>query len=237
MWPTLKRAVAAGTVVGLVYGLFTALVTHPLTTSIQKLAHHGHEAGAHSHAVSETTTAVVSVGSGVLWGIFLGTAFGLLYHFLEPVIPGSSAVRPYVLAGCGFLTVSVTPWLVLPPAAPGMEHQLAASTRLWLYAGLMLAGAALSALAVTLSRRAGSRDWRRGAAAGLAPVAAAVVFVPLLAPATVTAGGLSSDLVVAYRSLVLFGQGGLWLGLATVFRWLDAGTVARRTLTTNETQI
>lgn len=236
MWPTLKRGVAAGAVVGLVYGLFTALVVHPLTTSIAEMAHHaGHEAGAHSHAVPETTTAVVSTGSGVLWGIFLGGAFGLLYYFLEPAIPGTDAIRPYVLAGAGFLTVSVSPWLVLPPVAPGMEHQLAISTRIWLYAGMMVAGAALSVLAVALYRRAGA-DWRRGAAAGLAPVAAAVVFVPLLAPATATASGLSTDLVVAYRSLVVFGQAGLWVGLATAYRWLGTFSTDRVTLA-HETQI
>ncbi|WP_336326403.1 CbtA family protein [Halovenus sp. HT40] len=238
MWPTLKRGVAAGAVVGLIYGLFTALVVHPLTASLVEMAHHGahgHEAGAHSHAVPETTTAVVSTGSGVLWGIFLGGVFGLLYYFLEPAIPGTAAIRPYVLAGAGFLTVSVSPWLVLPPVAPGMEHQLAASTRIWLYAGMMLAGAALSVLAVALYRRIGS-DWRRGAAAGLAPVAAAVVFVPLLAPATATAGGLPTDLVVAYRSLVIFGQAGLWVGLATAYRWLGAFSTDRVTLA-HETQI
>ncbi len=237
MWPTLKRGVAAGTIVGLLYGLFTALVAHPLTASLAELAHHGAhgEAGAHSHAVSKTTTALVSVGSGVLWGIFLGAVFGLLYYFLEPAIPGTAAVRPYVLAGAGFLTVSVSPWLVLPPVAPGMEHQLATSTRLWLYAGMMLGGAALSVLAVSLYRRSDA-GWKRGAALGFAPIAAAIVFVPLLTPTTVAAGELSTELVVAYRSLVVFGQAGLWVGLATGFRWLGSHSTDRLTLA-NETQI
>lgn len=237
MWPTLKRGAAAGTIVGLVYGLFMALVAHPLTASLAEMAHHGAhgEAGADSHAVSETTTALVSVGSGVLWGIFLGGAFGLFYYFLEPAIPGSSAIRPYVLAGAGFLTISVSPWLVLPPVAPGMEHHLAASTRIWLYAGLMLAGAALSVLAVVLYRRTGS-DWKRSAALGFAPIAAAIVFVPLLTPTFVSGGGLSADLVVAYRSLVIFGQAGLWVGLATAFRWLGTFSTDRVTLA-HETQI
>lgn len=236
MWPTLKRGVAAGTLVGLVYGLFTALVVHPLTASLAEMAHHGgHEAGGHSHVVSETTTAVVSVGGGVLWGTFLGAALGLLYYFLEPAIPGPTAVRPYVLAGAGFLAVSVGPWLVLPPVAPGMEHQLAASTRIWLYAGMMFVGAALSALAVALYRWAGTGR-KRSAALGFAPVVAAIVFVPLLTPTFVTAGGLSTDLVAAYRCLVIFGQAGLWFGLATAFRWLGAFSTDRVALV-HETQI
>ncbi|MXR50029.1 cobalamin cluster protein [Halovenus sp. WSH3] len=237
MWPTLKRGVAAGGLVGVVYGLFTAVVVHPLTASLAEIAHHGghgHDAGAHSHAVSETTTAVVSVGSGVLWGIFLGAALGLAYYFLEPAVPGSSATRPYVLAGAGFLTVSVGPWLALPPVAPGMEHQLAASTRLVLYAGLMLAGAVLAVLGTALYRRAGDR--RRGVAAGLAPIVAAVAVVPLLTPTVVTAGGLSTDLVAAYRGLVVFGQAGLWFGLATAFRWLGPAPT-NLDLTPHETQI
>lgn len=236
MWPILKRGVAAGTIVGVVYGLFTAFVTHPLTASVQEIAHHGHQAGGHSHAVSETTTAVVSVGSGVFWGIFLGAAFGLVYYFLEPAIPGSSAVRPYLLAGAGFLTVSVGPWLVLPPVAPGMEHQLATLIRAWLYAGMMLVGATLSVLAVLLYQRVGSQSWIRGVCAGLLPIVAAIVCVPLLTPTFATAGELSTTLVVAYRSLVIFAQAGLWFGLASAFYWLEAFTTNRVPLT-HETQI
>lgn len=237
MWATLKRGVAAGTVAGVLYGLFTAVVAHPLTASLSDLGHHGHShAEEGGHVVSETTTALVSVGGGVLWGVFLGACFGLCYYLFEPALPGSNVVRPYVLAAAGFLTVSIGPWLALPPVAPGMEHQLAVSTRLWLYAGMMLVGAALTVICVTAYHRFGEQDWRRGLVAGVVPIVAVAVVVPLLTPASAAAGGLSPELVFAYRGIVVFGQAGLWVGLAATFSYLD--TESRRlAVETHETQV
>lgn len=236
MWATLRRGVAAGTVVGLLYGLFTAAVVHPLTAGFAELGHHGHShAGEQGHVVSETTTALVSVGGGVLWGIALGAAFGLSYYFLEPALPGTVAVRPYVLAAGGFLSVSGAPWLVLPPVAPGMDHQLAVSTRVQLYAGMMLVGVALTALAVLVYRRFGTRDPRRGVVAGLTPVVAVALVAVAFGPTTATSGTLSPELVAAYRGLVVFGQVGLWAGLAGTFQYFE--TSRRLGIETHETQV
>jgi len=91
-------------------------------------------------------------------------------------------------------------------------------------------------VAVAAYRRFGGRDWRRGVAAGLAPIAAVGIVVPLLTPATATAGSLSPDLVFAYRGLVVFGQAGLWAGLAAAFSHFD--TESRRlAVETHETQV
>lgn len=234
MWATLRRGVAAGAVVGLCYGLFTAAVVHPLTAGLESLAHHSH-AGKQAHAVSETTTALASVGGGVLWGIALGAAFGLAYYFLEPALPGTTAVRPYVLAAGGFLSVSGAPWLVLPPVAPGMEHQITVSTRLQLYAGMMLVGVGVAVLAVLAYRRWGTRDPRRGVAAGLTPVVAVAFTAVAVGPTTATSGTLPPALVAAYRGLVVFGQVGLWVGLAATFQYFE--TSRRRGIETHETQV
>lgn len=235
MWATLRRGVAAGTVVGLLYGLFTAAVVHPLTAGLETLTHHGHSHGGEAHAVSETTTALVGVGGGVLWGIALGVVFGLAYYFLEPALPGGAPVRPYVLAAVGFFTLSGAPWLLLPPVAPGMEHQLAVSTRLQLYAGMVLVGAALAVLAVLAYRRYSVEDWRRGLAAGFTPVVVVALVAVTVGPTTATSGTLSPGLVAAYRGLVVFGQVGLWVGLATTFRYFE--TSRRLSIETHETQV
>ena len=111
----LRRGLVAGAAGGVVYGLFVASVV----VSLVELAE-SFEAGGHEAAVSATTTVVVSVGGGVLWGLFLGLlVFGAVYYFFEPAIPGEGATRSYLLGAAGFVTVSGAPWLVLPPLPPG----------------------------------------------------------------------------------------------------------------------
>src|SRR6056297_1344959 len=108
-----KRGLLAGGVAGIAYGLFMAAVANPLVGYLEHVQH------GHSHApeggsvVAESTTAIVSVGGGLLWALFLGGCFGIALYFLEPALPGRGAAKGFVLAGSGFLTISVMPWLVL----------------------------------------------------------------------------------------------------------------------------
>lgn len=216
---SLKRGIAAGIVAGLAYGLFMALVGNPLVGYMEHLA--GHGGGGHSHdgghAVSEATTAVVGVGSGVLWGILLGAAFGVAYYLIEPSLPGTGSARPYVLAGAGFLTVSGVPWLALPPVAPGTEQALATDLRLVIYGATMVLGAAICALSIAAYRRVRTEhDWLAAVGAAAVPFvlcALPIVLVPAAAPGT--------ELAAAFRWLVVFGQVALWAILAGVYSWLD----------------
>lgn len=211
-----KRGTAAGIVAGLAYGSFLALVGNPLVEYLEHAGHgHGHEAG----TVSELTAAVVSVGSGVLWGILLGAAFGVAYYLFEPSLPGAGTTKAYVLAGAGFLTVSGVPWLALPPVAPGAEQVLATDVRLVVYGAMMALGAAICALSITLYGRTRSE---RGpfAAAGIAAMPFALCAIPiLLVPATVSGG--SGGLATAFQWLVVLGQIALWTITAAVYGGLD----------------
>ena len=233
LYDYLKRGVAAGLVAGLAYGLFVAFVANPLSEYVQTVGHnhaheHGHgHANDHAHVVSEATTAAVSVGSGVLWAILLGGLFALALYFLEPALPGRGAVKAYVLAGAGFLTVSATPWLVLPPAAPGAEHLYGVDARLAIYVGLVGLGAIVSAAAVAGYRRAAPRHPLAGIAAGAVPVLAVGIAVPLVTPTVVSHPELPADLVSAYRSLVVLSQAGLWALLGGTFGWLHRRARAR----------
>jgi MFS family permease len=218
----LRRGVLAGLAAGLAYGLFVAFVANPLSEYLHHAQHdhgdhgHGHD---HAHAVSETTTAIVSVGSGVLWAIFLGGMFGIALYFLEPALPGRGAVGAFVLAGAGFLTVSATPWLVLPPAAPGAEQLYTIEIRLGIYVGLVALGAIVSAAAVLAYNRAARRGRALGIAAGGVPIVA-VVAVSLLAPTVVTHPDLSGDLVSAYQAMAALSQAAIWAILAATSSWL-----------------
>ena len=230
-----KRGLLSGGVAGLAYGLFMATVANPLVGYLEH-AQHGH-----SHApeggsvVAESTTAIVSVGGGLLWALFLGGCFGIALYVLEPALPGRGAVKGFVLAASGFLTVSVTPWLVLPPFAPGAEQALATDTRFALYAGLVVLGGAIAASSILAYNRSKSRGRGVAVVAGTTPVVAAVVVLPLVSPTLVTHPELSADLVAAYRAMVVLSQGSIWLLIAATFGWLQRRTPFEST-TTDPTQ-
>ncbi|MFC4541917.1 CbtA family protein [Halosolutus amylolyticus] len=224
----LQRGVLAGTIGGVCYGGYLAAVANPLVEYMEELDHeaghgheHAHDATESAHAVSETTTAVVSVGSGVLWGILLGGLFALAFYFLEPALPGRGRVKAVVLAGAGFLTVSVTPWLVLPPATPGAEQALGPDARIVLYACLMVLGAIVATGSILGYRLTTARtgDWRVGVVAGVVPVVVTVAVLPLVTP-TITTTPLPAALVTAFQGLTVLSQAALWAIVAASFAWL-----------------
>jgi hypothetical protein len=232
----LKRGVLAGGVAGGAYGLFIALVANPLIERIHELQHdHSHAAGESTAIVSESTTNIVSVGGGLLWGIFLGGLFALAFFLLEPAVPGRRAVKPYLLAGLGFLTVSGMPWLVLPPATPASEQLYSVDARLAVYGGLVLVGAAISAAAVELYRRTASQHKLLRIAAGAVPIGGTIILLSLLAPTTVTHSGLSTDLIVTYQAMVGVGQAAIWLLIASTFGWLQRRDTATSSQSTEPT--
>ncbi|WP_299236248.1 CbtA family protein [Natronomonas sp.] len=224
-----QRGVGAGAVAGLAYGAYMALVGNPLSEHVHEAGHgadhthagaaeHAHEAGP---AVSEATTAAVSAGSGVLWGVLLGGVFAVAFYLFEPALPGRPETKAYVLAGVGFFSVSATPWLVFPPAAPGAEHLYGIEVRIAAYLGLVAVGLAVSAAAVAAYRRVGSERPGLGLVAAAAPVSAAALLLSTLAPQTVISPELPADLLAAYRGLTVLTQAGLWLVIAAAFSRLQ----------------
>lgn len=227
----LQRGVAAGLVAGLAYGLYMVLVGNPLSEYVHEAGHeHGHDGHDHGHVheeaghvVSETTTAIVSAGSGVLWAIFLGGVFAIALYLFEPALPGRGDVKAFVLAGAGFFSISITPWLALPPAAPGAENLYGIDTRLAMYLGFVVVGLAVSAAAIVAYNRVRTRHVGVGILAGAVPILAAVVTIPALTPTVVTHPDLPAELVAAYQGLAVLSQATLWMLIAGTFtrlgRW------------------
>lgn len=213
----LEGGALAGLAGGLSYGLFLATVGSAFAVGLEALGD-GHDHG--GAAVSDATTAAVSVGSGVLWGLLLGiTVFGIAYYFLEPALPGSGVTKRLALAGSGFLIASGAPWLVLPPQAPGVERALPTETRMAWYGGMMAASAVVVVLAGLAHRETAGRHVAVRTLATLAPLGLLAVPV-LLAPANPTHGHVPAALATAYRWTVVFGQAGLWATVAGVHAWL-----------------
>lgn len=227
-----KRGLGAGAIAGVIYGAYLGIVQTPLIEYMEELAHHGdghgHDHG-HEHLVGETAALIGGIGGGILWGLLLGAAFGVAYYLFEPALPGGR-LRAYVLAGFGFVTVSGAPWLVLPPAAPGVDQALSTDVRLVLYGGLMIVGALVCVTSVLAYRATQSRSTRRLAlTAGVTPVALLIV-AGVLAPTYGTTGA-PADLIATFQATALVGQLSLWLLLAAAFVRLPAvGRTGRTTL-------
>lgn len=205
------RGLKAGAFGGLAFGLFVALVGNPLVAYAETFEH-GHGGGP---VVPETATIAVSVGGGVLLGVLLGAVvFGAAFYFVEPAIPGPVEARSYLLAAAGFVTVSGSPWVLLPPQPPGVEQALATDVRLTWYAIMMAVGAA----ACLLSGYAYSRlRARHGPALGLLGALVAFGLIPAAAvvgPANAVTGSIPADLAYVFRAVTAVGQVGLWLVIA-----------------------
>jgi predicted cobalt transporter CbtA len=214
----LGRGAKAGLVGGLVYGLFIALVGNGLVAFAETFEE-GHAHDAAGPVVSQATTVTVSTLTGVLWGVFLGiVAFGLVYYFLEPMIPGARDTKSYLLGAAGFITMSGAPWLILPPQPPGIEQTLGTDVRTLWYAGAM----ALGGLACLLSLYGYNRFSARKPVAlvpAAAPFALLVVLV-LVAPANQVTGPIPEGLAVTFRWAVAFGTLLLWIVIASTHAWL-----------------
>lgn len=232
MLSSVERGVTAGAVGGLAYGTYVAAVANPLVEHAESVVGHAEHAGEHGReqaaAVPELVTAVAGVGSGVLWGILLGAAFGLAFYLFEPALPGRGATKALVLAGAGFLTVSAVPWLVLPPAVPGVEQPVATNLRLAIYGALVVVGAALAVTSVLGYSRARRRHGRvAGVAVGAAPLLVAALLLPLATPTLVATGDAPAALVAAFRGAVALSQAGLWATIAASYCWLAPDPDAR----------
>lgn len=223
----LRRGGIAGLAGGLAFGAFTAFVVNPLVAVAEhfEAGHAAAEGAGYAHVLATATAKATSVGFGALWGVLLGVAvFGVAYFFTEPALPGGEGTRSYVLGAAGFLSLSVAPWLVLPPRPPGVEAALSTDARTALYAGMVLAGALACVLAVLAANRLDGPARPIGIAAPFLALGALAV----LAPANPTSGAAPASLVAAFRAVVVAGQLGLWGVMAAVHATLTKRAALRK---------
>lgn len=225
------RGLKAGLVAGVVFGLFVALVGNPAVGFVDGLSGHDdggdhaaaeahHQEAAHDEAVPPLIKEAVSILGGIVMGALLGVVvLGFGYYFLEPAIPGAGDTKSYLLAAAGFVTVSGAPWAALPPVAPGAEQSLPTDVRIAWYAGMMAVGAVacgLSGYAYNQLADVGRLTALAGAVVPFALIPAAAV----LAPENAVTTALPAELRAAFRGVVVAGQLGLWLSLASAHAWL-----------------
>jgi predicted cobalt transporter CbtA len=236
-----RRGLKAGLIGGVVYGIFVALIGNPLIGFIETMGHgsdpghahttvpdHSHAASAHTHThasvVSGAVTNVVSIGAGVALGLLFGAVvFGSVYYFFEPELPGSSDTKSYLLGMVGFITVSGAPWMLFPPQPPGVEQALPVDVRIAWYAIMMGIGATVCGLSGYAYVRLRAQH---GCLVTFAGVTVPLVLIPVVAvlgPTNLSlgaAGSLPESLIRSFQAIVVFGQIGLWMTIASAHAWL-----------------
>lgn len=204
----LQRGVLAGTMAGTVLAGYLAF-------TLWLPAHQGETHHSMTHAAIDTGV-TIGVGSAIAWGLVLGLTFSFFYFVFEHSLPGSSRHRPYVLALCGFITVSAFPWLLLPPTTESIVQPLDATTRVGLYSLGMLGGAAATSSTVVLYHR--SADWSVTyrllvcLTPGTLLVTTALLLHQLILPVVFSTAALSRVALVGVGQLLV------WLLIATGFR-------------------
>lgn len=173
----------------------------------------------------------------ILYGTFLGTIFGIVFaavrHRLGNVPDWKRALR---LAGLGFLTVYLVPYLKYPPNPPAVGDPESVDERTIAYLCLV----ALALIVTVVAFRVG--DWLRGRGwpEHLRQPAAVAVWVALIAVAFALLPGNPDEITVGakliwrFRLASLGGQAAFWSVAGVVFGWLSLQHGGRKVFATSE---
>ena len=161
--------------------------------------------------------------AGLIWGLCLGAVFAVGYYVLRRHLSTRSDWRAAVtLAGIGFVTLNLVPFLKYPGNPPGVGDSDTIGRRTTLYL-LMLSWSVVStAGAWRAARWLDSRGWpdhlRLPAVVALYAALAVVGFAAL--PGSPDVVGAPATLVWRFRLESLAGTATFWAVAGTVFGWL-----------------
>jgi hypothetical protein len=201
---------------------------------------------------SRTIQANIGIGTGM---ILFGAAMGALFAVVYAVCLGRVGnVRPRTLAllvaGAGFLTFFLVPFLKYPANPPAIGHEETIGTRSGLYLTMVFASVAFLALAVVLGRRLAPRfgTWNATLLAGAAfavAIGAVMAALPQLGElpynvkefghhatetplplkdgnGTIVFPGFDADVLAAFRLYSAGAQVILWGAIGLIFAPLAA---------------
>lgn len=222
----MRRHLGDGALAGLAGGAALALVlvlagepTIGQAITLEQRAHPG-EAG--HEMFSRGTQQFGGVLASLVWGLGLGLVFAVAYFVLRRHLATGSDWRAAVtLAGVGFLTVNLVPFLKYPGNPPGVGDPATIGRRTTLYL-LMVAWSAVSTAAAWraarwLDTRGRPDHLRLPAVAGLYVALAVIGWAALPGSPDVVAA--PATLVWHFRLTSLGGTAAFWAVAGTVFGW------------------
>lgn len=239
--PVLGRGVLAGGAAGLVTGLFALLLAEPLMDKAivaeEKRAAAEEAAAGHVHAAEEElftrgTQHFGLVVTAVVVGLAVGVFFALVHaavHRGRPAEGDAPWRRALLLAGAGFLALSLLPGLRYPANPPGVGDGGTVSERQALWVAALAVGVLGTVLAwqvrLRLARAGFGAPVRHTAAAGAVVL---TVVALLLLPSDPDPVPVAPTLLWDFRVLSLAGHAVLWACLGGVFGALGLGRTSGR---------
>lgn len=223
--PTLGSALAAGLIAALVVAAFHLLLTEPVVDQAIALEEQlAGEQGPQEEALigREVQRPGLVIGF-LLYGLSWALLYAVVYYFAEPWLPGfSPAGRGLVLAGIGYWSIALFPFLKYPANPPGVGDPESIAYRQGLYLAALGVALASAVGAVLLGQHVHSRTdspWLGGLAA-LALLAPVSALAYLALPANPDAVRMPADLVGSFRALSLAGLTLFWSALGLGFAFL-----------------
>ncbi len=226
----LRRALAAGAVVGILVGAYVYAVVEPTigaAIALEEAASRAADDGSQRHdepLFSRGEQVAGGVAATFITTIVVAAVFGTVYSAARHRVPAHLELsRALWLAAVGFLAVALIPALKYPANPPGVGDPETVVERSVLYLICLVVSVLITIALTWLSGilRARVTDRNRLAAVGIAGVVAYGLLLVLL-PAT--PGGadaaVPAELVWEFRVRSLGGLALLWLGLGLGLGWL-----------------
>ena len=224
----MRRELRDGALAGLAGGAATAAVlllagegTIGRAVALEQRAH----PGAADEVFSRGTQQVGGALAAIVWGVALGAILAVAFVGLRRHLATASEWRAAtILAGMGFATLNLVPFLKYPANPPGVGDPDTIGRRTALYL-LVLAWSVLSTAAAwraarALDRRRVPEDRRLPAVAALY---VALVGTGLAAlPGSPDVVSVPATLVWRFRLASLAGTAAFWAVAGTTFGWLRA---------------
>ncbi|HEX8769673.1 MAG TPA: CbtA family protein [Acidimicrobiales bacterium] len=186
--------------------------------------------GQHEEMFSRGTQQIGGALGGLVYGLALGAIFAVAYVALRRRLSTNQDwTASLQLAGIGFATVFLVPFLKYPPNPPAVGSPDSIGRRTALYL-VMLGWSVVATWAAWLAAR--SLD-KRGTAVHIQPVAVSATYVFLIAvgfallPGTPDPVNAPATLVWNFRLSSLSGAAAYWGVTGAVFGWLSLSDARR----------
>jgi predicted cobalt transporter CbtA len=228
----LRRALAAGAVVGILVGAYVYAVVEPTIDAAIALEEANGASRAADDGSQRHDEPLFSRGEQVAGGvaatfittIVVAAVFGTVYSALRHRVPAQSDLsRALWLAAVGFLVVALIPALKYPASPPGVGDPATVGDRTVLYLICLVASVLITIALTWLSGilRARVTDRNRLPAVVIAGIVAYGLLLVLLPAAPGSAeAAVPAELVWEFRVRSLGGLALLWLGLGLGLGWL-----------------
>jgi predicted cobalt transporter CbtA len=221
----LRRGLLAGLIAGLLAALVALLLVEPAIDAalVVEEARSTGESGGHEHElVGRALQVVGGMVAAVLVAVSLGLVLAVVFARVRHRLPGGTDLaRAAVLAGCGFVAVSLLPALKYPANPPGVGDPATVTARTWQYFSLIIAAVGFTWLAFLVRDGLAGRGWSAPHAAAGAVLAGVLgnLLVLVAWPATpdVVPADVPAGLLWEFRLASVAELATLWAGLGFAF--------------------